>query len=120
MIAGLDRDHVERQVAIGMAHARAGHWDLAVLTLGGALERNPNEPEIYRALGQVWLEFGKPCLHFGVRSMYLPPCGEKWTDEPGPDGALMVGRVAAQRIADVSSAISRILGVESPQTPRSQ
>ena len=56
MIAGLDRDHVARQVAIGLAHARAGHWDLAVLTLGSALERSPNEPEIYRALGQVWLE----------------------------------------------------------------
>jgi tetratricopeptide (TPR) repeat protein len=56
VIAGLDRDNVARQVAVGMAHARAGHWDLAVLTLGGALERNPNEPEIYRALGQVWLE----------------------------------------------------------------
>jgi tetratricopeptide (TPR) repeat protein len=56
MIAGLDRDHVARQVAIGLAHARAGHWDLAVLTLGGALERSPNEPEIYRALGKVWLE----------------------------------------------------------------
>ena len=34
----------------------AGRWDLAVLTLGGALEQNPDEPEIYRALGQVWLE----------------------------------------------------------------
>ena len=56
MIAGLDRDHVARQVAIGLAHARAGHWDLAVLTLGGALERSPNEPAIYRALGKVWLE----------------------------------------------------------------
>jgi tetratricopeptide (TPR) repeat protein len=56
VIAGLDRDHVSRQVAIGLAHARAGHWDLAVLTLGGALERSPNEPEIYRALGKVWLE----------------------------------------------------------------
>jgi tetratricopeptide (TPR) repeat protein len=56
MIAGLDRDRVARQVAIGLAHARAGHWDLAVLTLGGALERSPNEPEIYRALGKVWLE----------------------------------------------------------------
>ena len=33
-----------------------GHWDLAVLTLGSALERRPDEPEIYRALGQVWLE----------------------------------------------------------------
>src|SRR5580765_4723923 len=56
LLAGLDRDRVERQVAIGMAHARGGHWDLAVLTLGGALERHPTEPEIYRALGQVWLE----------------------------------------------------------------
>jgi tetratricopeptide (TPR) repeat protein len=55
-LAVLDRDHVERQVAVGLAHARAGHWDLAVLTLGNALERNPDEPLIYRALGQVWLD----------------------------------------------------------------
>jgi tetratricopeptide (TPR) repeat protein len=56
LLAGLDRDHVERQVAIGTAHARAGHWDLAILTLGGALERHPGDPLIYRALGQIWLE----------------------------------------------------------------
>jgi tetratricopeptide (TPR) repeat protein len=56
VLAGLDREHVERQVAVGLAHARAGHWDLAVLTLGNALERSPDEPQIYRALGQVWLE----------------------------------------------------------------
>jgi tetratricopeptide (TPR) repeat protein len=56
VLAALDRDHIARQVAVGQAHARSGHWDLAVLTLGSALERNPSEPEIYRALGQVWLE----------------------------------------------------------------
>ena len=56
VIAGLDRDQVARQVAIGLAHARAGHWDMAVLTLGSALERSPNAPDIYRALGKVWLE----------------------------------------------------------------
>jgi tetratricopeptide (TPR) repeat protein len=56
VLAGLDRDRVERQVAIGLAHARGGHWDLAVLTLGGALERHPTEPELYRALGKVWLD----------------------------------------------------------------
>jgi len=56
VLAALERDRAARQVAVGMAHARAGQWDLAVLTLGGALERNPDEPEIYRALGQVWLE----------------------------------------------------------------
>ena len=26
------------------------------MTLGGALERHPTEPEIYRALGKVWLD----------------------------------------------------------------
>jgi tetratricopeptide (TPR) repeat protein len=56
VLAGLDRDHAERQVAVGLAHARAGHWDLAVLTLSSALERSPDQPQIYRALGQVWLE----------------------------------------------------------------
>jgi Flp pilus assembly protein TadD len=56
VLAALEHDRAARQVAVGMAHARAGQWDLAVLTLGGALERNPNAPEIYRALGQVWLE----------------------------------------------------------------
>jgi tetratricopeptide (TPR) repeat protein len=55
-LAALDRDHIARQIAVGQAHARSGHWDLAVLTLGSALERNPSEPDIYRALGQVWLE----------------------------------------------------------------
>ena len=56
VLAGLDRDRVERQVAIGMAHARARRWDLAVLTLSSALERHPTEPGIYHALGHVWLE----------------------------------------------------------------
>src|SRR6185295_15884161 len=56
VLAALDRDHVARQIAVAMAHARSGHWDLAVLTLGNARDRNPGDPEIDRALGQVWLE----------------------------------------------------------------
>src|SRR5262249_18322383 len=55
LLAVLDREHVERQVAVGLAHARAGHPDLAILTLGNALERTPNPPVIYEALGEVWL-----------------------------------------------------------------
>jgi Flp pilus assembly protein TadD len=58
-IAGLDRDHVERQVAVGLAQARAGQPDLAVLTLGAALERTPDQPIIYGALGQVWLDIAQ-------------------------------------------------------------
>jgi len=56
LLAGLDRSHVERQEALGLAHHRAGHGDLAVLTLGDALERWPDDPGIYRALGRVWLD----------------------------------------------------------------
>lgn len=56
VLAGLDGAHIERQVAIGMAHARAHRWELAVLTLGSALERTPDNLSIYGALGQVWLE----------------------------------------------------------------
>jgi tetratricopeptide (TPR) repeat protein len=56
MIASLDRDHVERQVALGLAQARAGQEEVAVVTLGGALERSPGQPVVYRALGQVWLD----------------------------------------------------------------
>jgi tetratricopeptide (TPR) repeat protein len=56
MLAGLDRTNLERQVTVGLAHARAGRGELAVLTLGNALDRNPDQPMIYGALGKVWLD----------------------------------------------------------------
>lgn len=56
LLASLDRDHVARAVAIALAHARSHRWDTAVVTLSGALERAPNDPLLYRALGQVWLD----------------------------------------------------------------
>ena len=56
VIAGLDRDHVERQIAVGLAQARAGHAEPAIIALGVALERTPDQPLVYEALGRVWLE----------------------------------------------------------------
>lgn len=56
VIAGLDHDHIERQIAVGLAQARAGHAEPAVITLGTALERMPGEPLVYEALGRVWLQ----------------------------------------------------------------
>jgi tetratricopeptide (TPR) repeat protein len=86
VLAGLDRDHVARQVAVGLAHARAGHWDLAVLTLGSAFERHPSAPEIYRAIGKVWLE------------------------RPREDGAFLAkARQALERVASSPSATSESL-----------
>jgi len=56
IMAGMDRDHVERQIAVGMAQARAGHAEPAVVALGTALERTPDQLLVYEALGRVWLE----------------------------------------------------------------
>jgi tetratricopeptide (TPR) repeat protein len=59
LLAGLDGSRVERRVAVGLAHAKAGHADLAVLTLGSALEQAPDQPLIYGALGRVWLDIAE-------------------------------------------------------------
>ena len=45
-----------RQVALGLAYARAGQFDRAVTTLGDAAERYPDHSYTFVALGRVWLE----------------------------------------------------------------
>lgn len=45
-----------REVALGLAYARAGRPDSAVITLRRAAERHPQHPHTYAALGRVWLE----------------------------------------------------------------
>jgi tetratricopeptide (TPR) repeat protein len=67
LIASMQRDRPERLVAVGLAHARAARdardagaqerqANLAVLTLGSALERSDQRPDVYGVLGAVWLE----------------------------------------------------------------
>jgi superkiller protein 3 len=46
----------ERLVALGLAYARAGQTDRAVVTLGTAVERFPESAAAYTALGRVWLQ----------------------------------------------------------------
>ena len=45
-----------RQVALGLAYARAGQFDRAVATLGRTSEAYPDYSYTYVALGRVWLE----------------------------------------------------------------
>jgi tetratricopeptide (TPR) repeat protein len=52
----LDPNRAERLIAVGRAHLRAGHRDLAVMTFGRAAERFKDEPGVFSALGQVWLD----------------------------------------------------------------
>jgi tetratricopeptide (TPR) repeat protein len=54
-LAALDSARAERLVALGLAQARAGRDDSAVLTLSRAAERFPDATQVYAALGHVWL-----------------------------------------------------------------
>ena len=102
VLADLDRSRVERQVAIGLAHARIArtartsadhqrHSDLAILALGGALDRTPDDPQIYGAIGQVWLDIA-------IR------------DPQRPD-ALGKALEALQRVASAGAVTSEALGL---------
>lgn len=55
-LAVLEPGRPERLIAVGLALARAGRQDAAVVTLGRAAERFPASPRVYAALGQVWLD----------------------------------------------------------------
>lgn len=54
-LAALEPTRSDRVVAVGLAQARAGREDAAVVTLGRAVERFPDAPQVYAALGHVWL-----------------------------------------------------------------
>ena len=45
-----------REVTLGLAYARAGRPDIAVITLRRAAERYPQHRQTYAALGHVWLD----------------------------------------------------------------
>lgn len=55
-LRALDPGKPERLIAVGRAHLRAGNRELAVMSLGRAAERFKDDPAVYAALGQVWLE----------------------------------------------------------------
>ena len=55
-LVALDPGRIDRQLALGLAHADAGRPDLAVITLGRAAERHPDNMAIVTALAAVWLQ----------------------------------------------------------------
>ena len=54
-LAALEPSRADRIIAFGLAQARAGREDAAVVTLGRAVERFPDASQVYAALGHVWL-----------------------------------------------------------------
>ena len=55
-LSALEPTRPERLVSVGLAYARLGRQDAAVLTLGRAAERHPDSSIVYTALGRLWLE----------------------------------------------------------------
>ena len=58
-LAALETDRPERDVDLGLAYARIGRTDMAVLALGRAAEQHPEQPLVYTALGRVWLDIAQ-------------------------------------------------------------
>jgi tetratricopeptide (TPR) repeat protein len=54
-LAALEPARAERLVNVGLAYARIGRRNTAVLTLGRAAERHPEATVVYTALGRIWL-----------------------------------------------------------------
>ena len=54
-LAALEPGRADRMVAVGLAQSRAGRGEGAVITLSRAVERFPEAPQVYAALGHVWL-----------------------------------------------------------------
>jgi tetratricopeptide (TPR) repeat protein len=54
-LAALDPGRAERHIALGLGYLRGGHSDMAVMALGRAAERLPDQPGVFAALGRVWL-----------------------------------------------------------------
>lgn len=54
-LVALEPAIADRVVALGLAQARAGRDDAAVTTLSRAIDRFPDAPQVYAALGHVWL-----------------------------------------------------------------
>ena len=48
-----------REITLGLAYAKSGQLERAVLTLVRAAERYPDQPYAYVALGRVWLEIAQ-------------------------------------------------------------
>ena len=54
-LAALEPSRPERLVDVGLAYAKAGDYDNAIVTLGRAAQKYPEAEVVYIALGRIWL-----------------------------------------------------------------
>jgi tetratricopeptide (TPR) repeat protein len=114
-LAALEPARPERLVAVGMAQADAGRREAAVRTLGRAVERYPESPRVYAALGHVWLSLAearqdrvalKKAIEALVQAAAYSDTSSETLAELGRAWMLDGDRVAAERT--LRQAVSRL------------
>ena len=58
-LSALEPGRAERLISVGLAYARWGRTESAILALGRAAERFPDQTDAYVALGRVWLDIAE-------------------------------------------------------------
>jgi len=81
-----------REITLGLAYAKAGQLERAVLTLGTAAERYPNQPYPYVALGRVWLEIAQARHDRVALNKALEALGGSVGRDEGSESLMLFGR----------------------------
>jgi predicted Zn-dependent protease len=81
-----------RQIALGLAYAKAGQPERAVLTLGAAAERYPDQPYVYVALGRVWLEIAQSRRDHVALNKALGALGNAVSRDQSSEALTLYGR----------------------------
>jgi tetratricopeptide (TPR) repeat protein len=115
-LAALEPMRAERLISVGLAYARWGRTDAAILTLGRAAERFPDEPAVYTALGRVWLqdaELRNDRVSLGKALEALQPTAAAAT--ASSDTLMLYGR--ARFLAGDFAAAERLLAQSTTRPP---
>jgi len=115
-LSALEPTRPERLVRVGLAYARLGRKDAAILTLGRAAERHPDSSIVYTALGRVWLDAAEDdgdrvALSKAIEA--LAPIAEK--SNATSEALTMYGR--ALLLSGSTTAAERVLRRASEQFP---
>ena len=76
-LAAFEPGRPARIVRVGLAYAGQGRLEAAIVTLGRAAERYPDDPSVYTALGRLWLESGGDAASTRKALAALQPAAER-------------------------------------------
>lgn len=84
-----------REVAVGLAYASAGRQESAIRALSRAAERYAQHPQVYAALGRVWLERAQARGDRVELKKALGALEESVSSEPNSESLMLFGRALA-------------------------